>query len=276
MLPDHTGFVTLADEQKQRVLEAEQSERIDTGLKDFLEGKVRAARRQKKQDRSVVVGYDEQERRSNRAFVVSLDHQMREGAGISICNYVPVRPLIPLQAKQKRYLCMANCPIQNRQRLRVCVQTGEDDETCQRRFELPVKGSTANSEPPAWHVCSDMGSVGWPALTWLMLKQHVRMTHIWDRSHRLVNDWTDSVKHAGLTLTRMEWAQVSRCRLGPYDKAKHHSELLGFAKEMFEKQTDKSIVFRWLYRDICEENSWHHDASFGQEAHCSRVWERCC
>lgn len=271
MIPDWHGFVRPAD--SRRLAEALETQRAAAAqtLRDCLEGhfaseRVEAARTKE------VLGYNESVRKANRGFALAVEWQLRRGAGVLLTSFTPQRRLTPLPPTWRRYLVPAQCVLTGQQRMRVCVQEGADGP---RRFELPLTVCAGKVVYPTWHVCSDMGSIGWPCLSWLSLSKGLRMTQIWDRCHRITCDWDDAIKESGLMLTKLNFISVCNARLGPWDKQKNHMTMKAMARELFENNDEQCPLFQVLYPDICEENQWHHEPGFGLEVHYKRVWQRC-
>lgn len=95
---------------------------------------------------------------------------------------------------------------------------------------------------------------------------------MWDRCHRVVNDWCEGLGAAGLTATRLEWCCVLAMRSGPWAKAAHHRVLLGAAAEFFERCDSQNPVHALLYPDICADLQKQHDTNMGTIEHIEEVF----
>ena len=139
--------------------------------------------------------------------------------------------------------------------------------TGERWFEVPAVIKQGVRQRAWWHICLDMGTVGWAGICWYIYKCSANATMIWDRPHRLHNDWLDGLSSAGLTVARLEWMVILNLRTGPFKKTAHHKVIQGAAQEMFQRAGHTNLIFRQLYAGITTDLGMSECPSFGTEEH---------
>lgn len=87
-----------------------------------------------------------------------------------------------------------------------------DSSTCERFFEAPAIGADNKRIWPVWHATLDQGSVGWPAMQYLVYGLGARVAVEWGRIHRITKDWKDAVKEARLMLVKLRFSTVLHLR----------------------------------------------------------------
>lgn len=124
------------------------------------------------------------------------------------------------------------------------------------------------------HVVLDEGSVGDPGINWLFRQCRIKGTHLWDRLHRVINDWGAGLSAAGLQTTCFEWSSVLTLRKGPFGKQANHRVLQGVARDMLNKLDHTNAIFEFLYPDISKAMVEHDLPEYGSNKHMECVWQR--
>ena len=187
---------------------------VDVGLKALLQAPVDSAEAATEAKR-LMQPLESREREANRTFAVLLEKQMWYGAGKNFKMLMPIRRCGALQAGEERKWKLIPDPFTGVPRRRSVVKEANGKEV----LEAPLQLETG--KPPqadAWHVVADCGSLGRPALQWLIGAVGVSGTLLEDRPHRMICDLTEGESFAGLTLCRLEWTSVLRLRVAPFGK----------------------------------------------------------
>ena len=257
---------------RERMANADRADAA-AGLGRLFEQETAAEAREHRKRRAKEASSPGGQRLANHDFIVHLDNQFRKSSGKwGLSLFLPSAPPRPLKNSENRYMVMAPCPLEKRSRLRACIK---DMLKGTKRFEVPLKVTANGRENHIWHVCQDMGSVGWVAVNWLLYgPPALRGSQQWDRLHRLHNDWLEGIAYAGLTLTRLEFANVMKARCGPFNRASNHRKLVAAAKEMKETCSERNAVFESLYTDIASDLGMDGDADYGSPAHMRRCWDQ--
>jgi hypothetical protein len=253
------------DPSEQAKLDLDINEATMRSLSTLLNGFVTEDReqlQQQKADSKLAKG--ELSRTSNKELLCCLDNQLLRGCGLSLQTFIPARPLRQLALDEERYFPMLKSGAGPELRRKACVK---NKVTGERWFEVPLTIKQGVRQKVWWHICLDMGTVGWAGICWYIYKCSAKATMTWDRPHRLHNDWLDGLSAAGLTVTRLEWMVVLNLRTGPFKKSAYHKVIQGGAQEMFQRVDHTNLIFRQLYDGITADLGMSHDPGFGTEEH---------
>lgn len=271
VIPEWVSALTKPKDPLRAALELQEDRHsTNEGLKGLLRAAVDRGERQRQAAQDPSARRDRRPRLANRAFVVALDNQLRQGCGLTLARFVPPRRLRALEPGQERYFASAKDPLTGEQRQRSCLR---DSRTRASNFELPIVARQGVKLCYTLHVACDQGSIGNPAMLWFFHHLGGRGTMIWDRFHRVTNDWLCGVADAGLAMARFEWAVPLSLRSGPWQKAGNHRVLQQAAREMFDRCDANNPVFAWLYDGICADLHKSDDPNFGEVGHMREVWD---
>ena len=179
---------------------------------------------------------------------------------------LPKNPSKGLPEGATRYYVPQTCPISGEDRRRACLELLDGN----RRSEVPCRLVGGQHRRPTLHLTMDMGAATWYGGVWLMVGLGLRGTISWDRCHRLVNDVTDAISEAGLTIIRLEMINYLNLRRGPFAKEGNHEVLKAGAKEMFRLLSSDSMLFAIFYEDICDGIGLRHPNQ-GCPEHCEEA-----
>lgn len=208
-------------------------------------------------------------RASNRDFLVSLDHQLRRGCGQSLAAFRPHYRLRRLQQDEVRYLAKVRDEASGDILRRSCVH---NPKTGERHFECPIRLVNGVRDYKVWRMTLDMGSIGWPAVQWLVYEYGIRSAVHWDRHHRLQNDWKEGYTGAGLAMSRLQFGVVMNMVQGPFKGSATWRLVQSAMTELFEQSDHKNPVFACLYDRIAFDLGESLSPSFGTDSHMETVW----
>ena len=121
-------------------------------------------------------------------------------------------------------------------------------------------------EAPVLHLVSDMHSVEFGFLKWLVGHCDVRATLNFDRFHGVTNALEESVKKSGMMLHAMQWRVFLDCRRKPFNEEANHSILHECAQEMRSTSNHENVLFRHLAEQIAQDMDYVGDSP------CSEPW----
>lgn len=255
----------LSGEQQVNAKAAEQ-----LALKRRLEGELssaQAARHKELQDGS---GFGQRPRLSNKDFLKRLDGMLMAGCGFGLANYIPKRQALPLKKNEVRYFVKREDPSTGEEENRSCLRLESGDTV----FEVPRVVQEGQLVAPILHVSADQGSVGWPALVYLLYGRKCRMTLEGDIFHRCHNDVLEAVTTSGLMVIRLEYLQICRLRRGPWSGQANTSIMRSAALEMRRLHDHTSPLFVILYESIVRESPYLQSIpDIGSDEHMAKSFD---
>ena len=192
-------------------------------LKDLFEEELEEESRDKCAEDELALGMKGICRQPNRDWIVKLDNMLFQGLDLTLQSFLPKQRWAQLPRGATRYVVLGpdGTP-------RSCVQL----EDGRRFYECPKLLVDGKRQDACLHVSADQGSVGLPGLLWLQHSKGARVTVAWDPLHRLHNDLLEATSSAGLMLVRLEYMNVVRMRIGPFDAQSNWSVLKSVSEEM--------------------------------------------
>ena len=180
----------------------------------------------------------ETRRKSNVQYVVAIDHALTAMHGVGLSAFEPRDPAVgPLDEHVRRYFVPltdlmpteASPGKYHETERRSCL---ENTSTGARRLELPRgQGNLLRT----LHVTIDEGSIGFPALLWLMNGVKLRMSFWPDPCHRISNNlaWAQDV--SGLAVIRQETMVCMKLPTGPWGNHAFWQQIRGSREELHNR-----------------------------------------
>ena len=169
-------------------------------------------------------------RHPNKTFLRAVDHQLRVGCGINLALFIQRSPPRPLGPHERRHIVMVEDPLSGETIPRSLIRNSKTEK---QWFELARHVIDGEVQDNILHTVADCGSIGDPGFNWFFRKCAAKGSQLWDRPHRVVNDWLAALTEAGLHLGRYEWGAVLSLRKGPWGKQANHRILQCVAKSFF-------------------------------------------
>lgn len=188
----------------------------------------------------------ERARKSNRPWLLRLDHMLMVSVGVGLAHFLPQRRLLRLDPGDRRELVQVTRREDDEKEDRAVITTSSGD----RRYELPRQKIDGCSVWPALHLSMDQGSIGLPGILFLVHHCGIRATCHFVVFHRLNNDVLDSIVGSGLAMVRLSFYQVIRMRRGPFGGQANHSVLQAAASEISKVLDENSTIFQLVYDDL--------------------------
>ena len=216
------------------------------------------------------------ERLPNLAQLKALDFALLAGTGQQLSSFkADGPPLGPLQPGEVRYFLLADAcsPGISRDtdppgRLRSCIK----DALGRTRFEVPIqRDSRGLSVRKALHVVTDQGTIGTPALDYLLSVYNMRGTRWTDPAHRMWNSAKLACKRAGLWSTVQEWCVVFNALRGPWAGAAWHVQLRQSATHLLTTVSENNPLFNQFFPELAKECE-SQPLDWGSSRHRSELW----
>ena len=118
------------------------------------------------------------ERLPNRSLAEGIDNSMAMGAEIELHEFIPTNKFGPARAlgeDEERIVVEGVHPLTNEVFMRSKIRNKVDDTSY---FEVAFKVVDGQRVHPTLHFSCDLGSVGYPAILWLLGKAKVRGTMV--------------------------------------------------------------------------------------------------
>ena len=125
-----------------------------------------------------------------------------------------------------------------------------------------------------WHTVHDSGSCGDPAVNFLFRYCHGKGSDLFDRPHRLMNDWGHGLTVSGLQVNRGEWLPTLTCRKGSFAKQLNHRVLQAASAEFFNTLSAENEIFAFFYDPLCKAFQENTSPEYGTQAHMQRIFLR--
>lgn len=155
-------------------------------------------------------------------------------------------------------------------RLKACIS---DDSVGRRWVEVPtVLGENKHLVRPTLHTCTDLASVGAPALHWLYQVQKVRGVFYDDWLHSDWNIFSNSLATAGIKSVVLERALIQNLPSGPFKGPAFFQEFRSQALRYLEMAGPSDPLFLACFDRMCKA-SGHIPDDNGSFRHRSEMFE---
>ena len=243
--------------------------RTEEGLRNLLSYHVAEDKDRKKAAKAANVAANEEKTREvNRDCLQAFDWALVRGCGWGLAAFKPERKVGALPRFAERYFLDEPCDFMDAPRSRACIELRGGE----RYYEVPwTSDAKGQHVRPTLHLAQDQGSGSWPGGNWLVQGLKIRSTLIWDRFHRVHNDYLDALAEAGLAVVRLEQMQTMSLRRGPWCSDGNHATLFSAVSEMSRMLRPESELFGIYYNEICRDFG-ENGEDVGSDAHYEKMW----